>query len=79
MWKFQNRVVQTLSILSEVTTISVQKHVQQPTIIDYNKLKPCFGWVSAETITKPFKTCTQWEATSTRFHLRKHFKSRLHS
>ena len=41
--------------------ISVQKHVQQPTSIDYNKLKPYF----------------QQAVTSARFPMRKPFKSRL--
>ena len=33
---YQHRVVQTLSMLSEEPITSVQKHVQQPTTIDYN-------------------------------------------
>ena len=74
---FHNRVAQTLSILSEVPTISVQKHVQQPTVTDYNKLKPYFGWVNAETIKKTFENSTQWTVTPTRFPMRKHFKSRF--
>ena len=70
---FQNRVVQTLTILSEAKISSVQKHVQQPTTIDYKKLKPYFGWVNAETIKKTFENSTQWAVTSTRFPMRKHF------
>ena len=46
------------------------------TTIDYTKLKPYFGWVNAETIKKTFENSTQWAATSTRFPMRKHFKSR---
>ena len=38
--------------------LTVQKHVQQPTIIDYNKLKPYFQWVNAETIKKTIKNST---------------------
>ena len=66
-WNFQGRVVQTFSLLSEEQITSVQKHVQQPTNIDYNKLKPYFGWVNAETIKRTFENTTQWVVTSTRF------------
>ena len=54
-------IVGTLSILSEEHITSVQKHVQQPTTIDYNKLKP----FNAETIKKTFEISTQWAGTST--------------
>ena len=38
-----SRVTQTLSIVSDTPITSIQKHVQQPTTIDYNKLRPYFG------------------------------------
>ena len=72
-----NRAIHTLSILYDRPTISIQKHDQQPTTVDYNKLKPYFGWVNAETIKKTFENSTQWGVTSTRFPMRKHFKSRF--
>ena len=72
-----NRVIHTLSILSHTPTTSIQKHDQQPTTIDYNKLKPYFGWVNAETIKKTFENSTQWAVTTTRFCMRKCFKSRF--
>ena len=71
------RPIHTLSILSDTPTTSIQKHDQQPAAIDYNKLKPYFGWVNAETIQKTFENSTQWAVTSTRFPMRKHFKSRF--
>ena len=70
-----SRAIQTLSILSDTLITSIQKHVQQPTTIDYNKWKSNFGWVNADTIKKPFDNSTQWAVTSTRFPMRKHFKS----
>ena len=70
------RTIHTLCILSDTPTMFVKMHDQQPTTIDYNKLKPCFGWVNAETIKKTFENSTQWAVTSTRFPMRKHFKSR---
>ena len=72
-----NRAIHTLSILSDTPATSIQKHNQQPTTIDYNKLKPYFGWVNAETIKKTFENSTQWAVTSTRFPMRNHFKSRF--
>ena len=50
---------------------------QQPTTIDNNKLKPYFGGVNAETIKKTSENSTQWAVTSTRFSMRKCFKSRF--
>ena len=35
-----HRIIHTLSIFSETSTTLVNKHNQQPTTIDYNKLKP---------------------------------------
>ena len=68
-----NRTIHTLSILSDTPTIFVKKHDQQPTTIDYNKSKPYFGLVNAETTKKTFEISTQWAVTSTRFPMRKHF------
>ena len=47
----------TLSILSG--TPFFKKHDQQSTTIDYDKLKPYFGWVNAETIKRSFENSTQ--------------------
>ena len=66
-----------MSILSDTPTISILKHDLQPKTIDYNKLKPYFGWVNAETIKKTFEKSTQWAVTFTRFPMRKHFKPRF--
>ena len=38
-----SRVIHTLSILSDTPITSIQKHVQQCTTIDYNKLISYFG------------------------------------
>ena len=43
---FEGRVVQTLFILSEEPITPVQKHVQKPSTIDYNKLRPYF-WLGS--------------------------------
>ena len=61
------RAIHTLSILCDTPSTSIQKHDQKPSTIDYNKLKPYFGWVNAETIKKTLENSTQWAVTSTRF------------
>ena len=71
------RLIHTFSILSDTPIASIQKHVLQPTTIHYNKLKPYFGWVNADTIKKTFENSTQWAVTPTRFPIRKHFKARF--
>ena len=40
-------------------------------------LKPYYGLINAETIKKTFANSSQWGVTSTRFPMRKHFKSRF--
>ena len=74
-----NSTIHTLSILSDTPTIFVKKHDQQTTTIDYNKLKPYFGWVNAETIKKTFENSTQWAVTSTRVPMRKTFQIKVSS
>ena len=75
--EIHHRTIHTLSILSDTPTIFVKKHDQQPSTIDYNKLKPYFGWVNADTIKKTFENSPQWAVTATRFTMRKHLKSRF--
>ena len=72
-----HRTIHTLSIVSDTTTIFVNKHGEQFTTIDYNKLKTYFGWVNADTIRKTFKNTSQWDVTASRFPMRKHVKSRF--
>ena len=59
-----HRTIHTLSILSDTPDIFVKKHDQQPTTIDYNKSKPYFGWVNADTIKKTIENSTQWAVTA---------------
>ena len=72
-----HRSIHTPSILSGSSTLIIQKHDQKPTDIDYNKLKPHFGGVNADTIQKTFENTTQWATAPTRFPMRKHFQSRF--
>ena len=68
MCNFQGRVVRTLSILSEEHITSVQQHVQQPTNIDYNKVKPYFGQVNADMIKKTFEIPLNGQSYVPDFH-----------
>ena len=45
--------------------------------IDFERLRPYFGWVNKHTIEKTFHKTTQWAVASTRYPMRKHFKSRF--
>ena len=53
---FKGKVVQTLSILSEDPITSVQKHVQKPSTIDYNKLRPYLVELMLTLSRKPLRT-----------------------
>ncbi|KAL7575165.1 hypothetical protein ACA910_018657 [Epithemia clementina (nom. ined.)] len=43
--------------------------------VHFNKLRPYFGWVNADTIQKTMTHTTQWAEAKTTFHMRKHIKS----
>ena len=45
--------------------------------IDFEKLRPYFCWVNKHNIEKTFHKTTQWAVASTRYPMRKHFKSRF--
>ncbi|KAL7571369.1 hypothetical protein ACA910_007681 [Epithemia clementina (nom. ined.)] len=55
--------------------IYLAKSSKEP--VDYNKLRPYFGWVNADTIQKTMDHTTQWAESKTTFPMRKHIKSRF--
>ena len=69
---FKGRVQHTL-----ISNIAEHKHAITPQPIDFEKLRPYFGWVNKHTIEKTFHKTTQWAVASTRYPMRKHFKSRF--
>ena len=69
---FKGRVQHTL-----ISNLAQHKHTITPQPIDFEKLRPYFGWVNKHTIAKPFHKTTQWAVASTRYPMRKHFKSRF--
>ena len=53
------------------------KHGIKTQPIDFEKLRPYFGWVNKYTIEKTCHKTTLWAVASTRYPMRKHFKSRF--
>ena len=53
------------------------KHAIKTQPIDFEKLRPYFGWVNKRIIEEPFHKTTQWAVASTRYPSRMHFKSRF--
>ena len=51
------------------------KHAIKTQPIDFEKLRPYFGWVNKHTIEKTFNKTTQWDVASIKYPMRKHFKS----
>ena len=69
---FKGRVQHTL-----ISNIAQHKHAITSQPIDFEKLRPYFGWVNKHTIEKTFHKTTQWAVASTRYPMRKHIKSRF--
>ena len=74
---FKGRVQHTLTQSPALSHIAQHKHAITPQPIDFEKLRPYFGWVNKHTIEKTFHKTTQWAVASTRYPMRKHFKSRF--
>ena len=60
-----------------ISHLAQLKHAITPQPIDFERLRPYFGWVNKHTIEKTFHKTTQWAVASTRYPMRKHFKSRF--
>ena len=69
---FKGRVQHT-----HISHLAQHKHAITPQPIDFERLRPYFGWVNKHTIEKTFNKTTQWAVASTRYPMRKHFKSRF--
>ena len=74
---FKGRVHHTLTHSPDISNIAQHKHAITTQPIDFEKLRPYFGWGNKHTIEKPFHKTTQWDVPSTRYPMRKHFKSRF--
>ena len=74
---FKGRVHHTLTHSPGISNIAQHNHAIKTQPIDFEKLRPYFGWVNKHTIEKTFNKATQWAVASTRYPMRKHFKSRF--
>ena len=79
---FVSRSLSILDILDETPPISpihklmVNKHVFQCTPVDYDKLRPFFGWVDSDIVKQTIDQNTQWGVALDSFPTKRHFKSR---
>ena len=85
---YTKRAINTLSSLAGVqqsppmvisssqSPIQACQHKLKAETPDFDKYRPYFGWVNADTIRDTFKHTTQWGASVSTFPMRKHLKSR---
>ena len=75
---FKWTVQHTLTQSPALSHIAQHKHGITPQPIDFETLRPYFGWFNKHTIEKPFHKMTpQWAVASTRYPMKKYFKSRF--
>ena len=74
---FKGRVQHTLTQSPALSHIAQHKHAITTQPIDFEKHRPYFDWVNKNTTEKTFHKTTQWAVASTRYPMRKHFKSRF--
>ena len=63
-------------ISSSKSPIQACQHKLKAETPDFDKYRPYFGWVNADTIRDAFKHTTQWGSSVSTFPMRKHLKSR---
>ena len=63
-----------MAISSSKSPIQACKHKIKREIPDFDKYRPYFGWVNADTIRDTFKHTTQWGASVDTFPMKKHLK-----
>ena len=79
---YVNRSLSILDILDEtpkllpIHNLLVNKHVFQQTPVDYEKLRPSFGWVNSDIVKQTIDQTTQWGVALDSFAMKRHLKSR---
>ena len=79
---YVNRSLSILDILDDTPPISpiyklmVNKHVFQHTPVDYEKLRPFFGWVNSDIVKQTIDQTTEWGVALDSFPVKRHLKSR---
>ena len=83
---YTKRAINTLSSLADVLQTSSQatktpfqanKHQIKSETPEFDKYRPYFGWVNADTIRDTFKHATQWGVSISTFPMKKHLKSMI--
>ena len=64
---FKGRVQHTLTHPPRNSNIAQHKHAIKTQPIDFEKLRPYFGWVNKHTIENTFHKTTLWAVASTRY------------
>ena len=54
----------------------VNKHACHQTLFDYDKLRPCFGWVNSDIVKQTIDQTTEWGVALDSFPMKRHLKSR---
>ena len=54
----------------------VNKHAFHCTPIDYDKLRPSFGWVNSDIVKQSIDQTTQWGVALDSFPMKRHLKTR---
>ena len=79
---YVNRSLFIFDILDDTPQISpthnllVNKHAVHQTPIDYDKLRPYFGWVNSDIVKQTIDQITQWGVALDSFPMKRHLKSR---
>ena len=83
--EFGDYVKRSLSILdivdethkiSPIYNILINKHVFQLTSVDYETLRPFFGWDNSDIVKQTIDQTTQWGVALDSFPMKRHLKCR---
>ena len=66
----------SMAISPSQTPFQANKHQFKSATPDFDKYRPYFGWVNADTIRDTFKHTTQWGASVCIFPMKRYLKSR---
>ena len=57
------------------STLHANRHHVKSETPDYEKYRPCSGWVNTDTIRYTFKHTTQWGVSVGKYPMKRHLKS----
>ena len=66
----------SMAISPSKTSFQANKHQIKSETPEFDKYRPYFGWVNADTIRNTFKHTIQWGASVFTFPMKRHLKSR---